>query len=1132
MSNSVIPSSATISACLIVKNEEVLLPDCLRSLLRAVDEIVVVDTGSSDATVAIAREFGCIVVQVPWTDDFSAARNQALEYASSQWILVVDADERLLTPDILRNTVQESSPNTGGYLVEVQSSSVRSDGGTDTYAVGMLRLFRNDQRIRFYGAIHEQVIDTILEIGSSVARSAVQFIHLGYNLSPSDMQAKHYRNLRLLTRTINQHPGDGYTLLQRGKTLLALGQPSEAIADFSLITSHAVVASPTVQALALSYTGVVHYQANRPSEALQCATASLRILPGQALAYFICGETYTDLGKFDAALDAYLQMRTNYRIDNAHTALAGDYRLPAALLAFRIGRCYAGLRQWGKAEEEFRRGLEANPLDVGCLVGCAEIALRKNTPHEAVRLLHLAVEHAPDREDVRKYLAVAETQAASRPQEYMQTEKEPSISGALIVGDNAEGLERALESLSHVCSEIAVVHTGSSLAIRDIISRFATQIVVRPWDDNFSAARNAALERCTGDWILVVDSDEYVDKTAAEAIRRAVAEAHTSIGGFVVGIVHIAGEERSTNAVLRLFRNLPTVRYEGFVHEQVTPSLTRNGLSIKEQPDIILHHYTAPMNSAKIKRYKMLLEKEIHRIGDTAEWPLFQYALLLFNFGDETDLIESLQSLDRYLQHPLMQRSNAAVLLNSYGRRLIAQEDWPRLAGIAEDSLAWFPDQREAWWHSTRAYGYLQDWPHALHSLQMLCASYNTAYHSTLVFEKEPTVENIINEGQKAALLSGDNKIRSLVQSFAMQHGHPVPDIPQAHPATVEVNRKSPQNRPLLSVSMIVKNEEKFLPGCLESIRSIADEIVIADTGSSDSTIAIAQSYGAVVVQTSWEGDFARARNFSLERCTGQWVLYVDADERLDPAQADYIRAIVEHAPEETGAFLCTIVSPHRQRDNSTEHHSGAYPRLFRNLGYPVVQFQGRVHEQISPSLLTAGKTIANSDIIIHHLGYEQSIEVMQKKVQRNFELLMRHIQEEPTNGQAWLHLGFTLAFMGKNSEAEEALKFALQLGNLNPHLEASAASTLAQIAGAARRFSDALRWAEHSIGKAPQQVYGLHLKAYALLYLGRFDEAETTFLEVLHRIDHPRQSRAGFDIAIKRETVVQGLQKARAKAV
>src|SRR5262245_1489579 len=93
------PAAASrISAAMIVRDEEAYLDDCLKSIVDEVDEIVIVDTGSRDRTCDIARRYGARLFDLPWTGDFAAARNHALDRASGDWILYIDADERLAVP--------------------------------------------------------------------------------------------------------------------------------------------------------------------------------------------------------------------------------------------------------------------------------------------------------------------------------------------------------------------------------------------------------------------------------------------------------------------------------------------------------------------------------------------------------------------------------------------------------------------------------------------------------------------------------------------------------------------------------------------------------------------------------------------------------------------------------------------------------------------------------------------------------------------------------------------------------------------------------------------------------------------------------------------------------------------------
>src|SRR5204863_5400745 len=96
---------------------------------------------------------------------------------------------------------------------------------------------------------------------------------------------------------------------------------------------------------------------------------------------------------------------------------------------------------------------------------------------------------------------------------------------------------------------------------------------------------------------------------------------------------------------------------------------------------------------------------------------------------------------------------------------------------------------------------------------------------------------------------------------------------------TTAASSAEPDALPRLSLCMIVKNEERFLRNCLESVKDIVDEMVIVDTGSTDSTLDIAREYGAKVIPHVWKDDFSEARNVSLDHATGDWALWLDADE-------------------------------------------------------------------------------------------------------------------------------------------------------------------------------------------------------------------------------------------------------------
>src|SRR5579862_5469731 len=146
----------TVAAAMIVRDEARFLPDCLASLQHKVDEIVVVDTGSRDATARIAADAGARVLHFPWSDDFAAARNRGLDEVTADWILYIDADERLRTPDD-RPLGRFIDPHALAATVRFKPKS-----GYTRYREW--RLFRRDARLRFAGRIHETMVPVIQDI--------------------------------------------------------------------------------------------------------------------------------------------------------------------------------------------------------------------------------------------------------------------------------------------------------------------------------------------------------------------------------------------------------------------------------------------------------------------------------------------------------------------------------------------------------------------------------------------------------------------------------------------------------------------------------------------------------------------------------------------------------------------------------------------------------------------------------------------------------------------------------------------------------------------------------------------------------------------------------------------------------
>ncbi|MEM6531031.1 MAG: glycosyltransferase [Myxococcota bacterium] len=190
-----------ISLCMIVRDEIEMLPGCLESIAGAVDEAVIVDTGSTDGTDAWAKARADVFVRFPWCDDFSAARNAAIEQATGDWILIVDADERLVTGrEALRRACDDAS--SVAWRIQVRDSSG---------SVWLTRLFRRRDDVRFRGRIHEQVTEDLQALGVPVEPlSGVTLEHHGYEPERFSARGKRERNVRLLRRELEDQPDDPY----------------------------------------------------------------------------------------------------------------------------------------------------------------------------------------------------------------------------------------------------------------------------------------------------------------------------------------------------------------------------------------------------------------------------------------------------------------------------------------------------------------------------------------------------------------------------------------------------------------------------------------------------------------------------------------------------------------------------------------------------------------------------------------------------------------------------------------------------------------------------------------------------------------------------------------------------------
>jgi hypothetical protein len=337
-----------VSACLIVRNEARFLERCLRSIRPLVDEIVVVDTGSTDHTKRIARGHGSRLYDFPWIDDFAAARNHGLDRARGEWILYIDADERVRRASRSRLRAQLRKPDFVGYFILLHARP----GFTPYWE---MRLFRNDPRIRFRRIIHENIwpgIDAYRSAeGGQIGRSELVFDHDGYE---GDQSAKHRRNLPLLRRALRKDPTGVYSWCHLANIYVALGKGG--LAEKAWAAALAVVrgkAHPPGQD-SLPYIGLIEWSLHhgRPVEPL--LAEALHHFPSNLYLQWLQGTALMRAGAHAEAIGIFERLIRNGERGTYDRALGYDLKLLSTLPREALATCHFELGHY----EESRRYFE------------------------------------------------------------------------------------------------------------------------------------------------------------------------------------------------------------------------------------------------------------------------------------------------------------------------------------------------------------------------------------------------------------------------------------------------------------------------------------------------------------------------------------------------------------------------------------------------------------------------------------------------------------------------------------------------------------------------------------------------------------------------------------------------------
>ncbi len=350
----------TISLCMIVKNEAENLPRCLHSVAGAVDEIIVVDTGSIDRTIAIAQEFGARVRSFPWNGNFSDARNASLADASGDWILFLDADEELAPESqaVLRRVTAGTTVE--GYFIKILNL-LGQEQWNETCPDLVFRLFRNRTDYRFRSAIHEQILEVILERNQTARYEIAEDLiirHYGYLTREVTAKDKKNRNLNLISAEIEKNPQNRLLRYHYGVELYRSERFAEAATELAWaadgIDPRTIYLPKLMRYLVLAYQG-----AGQHAQALAMVQAGLDLFPDYADLYYYGGLSQLEQKNYALAYQCFQK------------ALATPEQ-PSYYASFSGSRGFRAYYQLGQLAEAFLNFEEALRYDIRSLADNAD----------------------------------------------------------------------------------------------------------------------------------------------------------------------------------------------------------------------------------------------------------------------------------------------------------------------------------------------------------------------------------------------------------------------------------------------------------------------------------------------------------------------------------------------------------------------------------------------------------------------------------------------------------------------------------------------------------------------------------------------------------------------------------------
>jgi glycosyltransferase involved in cell wall biosynthesis len=666
--------------------------------------------------------------------------------------------------------------------------------------------------------------------------------------------------------------------------------------------------------------------------------------------------------------------------------------------------------------------------------------------------------------------------------------KRNTLSVCMIVKNEEANIGRAIESFLPFADEIVVNDTGSTDKTIEIVQSFPKTVLIQSeWIGDFAYSRNLSLEKASCPWIIWMDADDYVPPDQVEAFNKLKLTALDRVISFTI----CNTEEGKPTALrfmqTRMFPNHPQMRFEGRVHENIMKASADLGLN-PVNTNILIWHMGYETQEIRLKKAKRNLEIQL---ADPEQEKRIEG---LLEFGDTYSVLNEKEKAIAYYRRAAEFKCSSEQIdlkmnaINKLGRHLGALNKFEEAKEIFEKNIKQFPKNEEAYYGLAKVL-ILQNKKEESMPLfrKILTLKADISSAGTNYFAiKQDTLKNLsmwefeqgnfkLSRNYAEEMLKGDKDNQEAKRLFE-----------QANSALL--NKKD--KRPLLSICMIVKNEEKNIGECLNSAQGLADEIIVTDTGSTDKTVEIAQSCGAKIEHFAWTKDFAAARNYSVSKAASRWIIWLDADDRLPKKTVEELRKKLSQEIPNKVFYLVVCNSADGGRTGARFSQIRVFPNN------PDIRFEGRIHEQILSSVRKLNLIEEKSPLEIFHTGYEDPA-LLKEKQMRNLEMFKEEYPDPmKMDPNAMYHYGLSYEIIGDYENALIWMKNALEKSKKERYDEFTILipQNIARIFERLGKTDEAMDYLNQSLNVDPCFEPSLSQKAQLLAKLGQSEEAVKWF--------------------------------------